>query len=495
MRRFRDTHHIRLPSDIKTCGTRPKKQRVHRIGACQNSGDYLPSPAITRGAIARCRIVHFRMPALALALAVAFGSAVAADDLLVAAQGRLAAHDAAGAYALLADAEVQRAGDRRFDYLLGVAALDAGHVTRAIFALERLVQGHPDDTLGHAELGRAYLAAGDPGHAREELRLARQGSLPADAAAAIDRVIGVVDTMAPAPGLRLSGTLELGAGHDSNVNSATNQGEFAVPGFGGILFSTAPESRRHGDSFAQAAGGVDAQFALSDAWKLTAAANLHATANRVVHDMDTGLLDATLAASHTAGSQSQTVALQNGTAWVGSRLYRQANGVSAQWQAQFDASSQGGVFTQWSHQTYSAQDERNTNRTVLGLSYGRDFAASGTLAYGSAYVADEHAASAASANFGHHATGLRLGLEQHLSDAVTGFAEWQHEVRRYGGTEPFFEVARRDRQDDLSAGLRWRLDDRWQLIPQARHTRGASNVVLYDYVRSVFQITAQRSFQ
>ena len=452
------------------------------------------SPANTRSTLDRCGIPRFRTPVLLLAFVGAFGAASAADDLLLAARARLDAHDAVGAYTLLAGAEPQRAGDRSFDYLLGVAALDSNHVTRAIFALERLVQSHPDDTLGHAELGRAYLAAGDPEHAHEELLLARQGSLPPDAAAAIDRVIGVVDAMVPTPGLSLSGYVELGGGHDSNVNSATNQGEFAVPGFGGILFTTAPENRRHGDTFALAAGGVDAQFALSDAWKLTAAANLHVTANRVVHDMDTDLLDATLAATHTAGSQSQTVALQNGTAWVGSRLYRGANGASAQWQAQFDASSQASVFAQWSHQAYGGQAERDTNRTVLGLGYGRDFAASGTLTYGSAYVAEEHAASEASANFGHHATGLRLGLEQHLSDAVTGFAEWQHELRRYGGTEPFFEVARRDRQDDLSAGLRWRLDERWQVIPQARYTRGASNVVLYDYVRSVFQITAQRSF-
>lgn len=455
----------------------------------------MPSSAITRGAIARCRIARSHTLVLAVALTVAFGAALADDDLLVAAQAKLDTHDAAGAYALLADAESRHAGNQRFDYLLGVAALDAGHVTRAIFALERLVQGHPDDTLGHAELGRAYLAAGDPEHAREELRLARHGSLPADAAAAIDRVIGVVDSMGPASGLRVSGYVELGAGHDSNVDSATNQGEFAVPGFGGILFTTAPESRRHGDSFAQGAGGIDAQFRLSDAWKLIAAANLHANVNRVVHDMNTVLLDATLAATRTAGSQSQTLAFQNGTAWVGSRLYRSANGASAQWQAQFDTSSQGSVFAQWSHQAYGGQDGRNTNRSVLGLGYGRDFAASGMLAYGSAYVADEHAASTASAHFGQHAAGLRLGLEQHLSDAVTGFAEWQHEVRRYGGTEPFFDVARRDRQDDLSAGLRWRLDDRWQLIPQARYTRGTSNVVLYDYVRSVFQITTQRSFQ
>ncbi len=454
------------------------------------------SPVFKRGALDwRCMFFSPSNVVLALALAGAFGTAAAADDLLEAASVKLAAHDAAGAYALLSEAETQRAGDRRFDYLLGVSALDSGHVTRAVFALERLVQGHPDDSLGHAELGRAYLAAGDPEHAREELQLARRGSLPTEAAAAIDRVIGVVDSMAPASGLQVSGFVEIGAGHDSNVNSATNQGEFAVPGFGGILFTTAPDSRRRADAFAQGAGGIDAQLALSEAWKLTAAANLHAIANRVAHDMNTDLLDATLAATHTAGSQSQTVALQDSTAWVGSHLYRSAGGASAQWQLQLDASSQGSVFAQWSHQAYSGQPERNSNRSVLGVGYGHDFAASGTLVYGSGYLAAEHAASAASAHFGHHASGWRLGLEQHLTDTATAFGGWQHETRRYGGTEPFFDVARHDRQDDLSAGLRWRLHPRWQIIPEVRYSRSASNVVLYDYVRTVFQISAQRSFQ
>lgn len=454
----------------------------------------MSSPSTTRADACRRVAVLIQPATIALILACAFGDARASDTLLDLAADKLRAHDAVAAYALLADAEAARAGDSRFDYLFGVAALDAGHVTRAIFALERLVAARPDDQLGHAELGRAYLAAGDPDRAREELQRAREGAVPADAAAALDRVIGVIDQLAPPSGPRYAGYVELGAGHDSNVNSATNQGEFAVPGFGGILFSTSPESRRHPDLFATASAGAEAQLALSPTWKLTGSANLHVTANRVVHDMDTDLLDATLAATHTSGAHSQTVALQDGTAWVDSKSYRTANGASAQWQTQFDAHSQGSVFAQWSHQSYAQQRERNTNRTVLGLGYGCDIPSTGTLAYGSAYVANELAASAASANFGHHARGLRLGIEQRVADDYVGFVELQREVRHYGGSEPFFDTARRDRQTDVSAGMRWHADDHWQVVPQVRYTRGESNVVLYDYARTVLQITAHRTF-
>ena len=452
------------------------------------------SPDIARFDAPLPRHPHSRSAALALMLVSAIGSAHAQDALLDSAENKLQAKDAAGAYALLDVAEIQRAGDRRFDYLLGLAALDTGHATRAIFALERLTSAYPDDLLGHAELGRAYLAAGDPEHARAELDRARQGKLPADAALTIDRVIGIVDQLAPPSGPRYSGYLEVGGGHDSNVNSATNQGEFAVPSFGGILFTTSPDSRRHGDQFAAAGGGVEAQLFLGPSLKLTGAADLHLNANRVEHDMNTDVFDATLAATHTAGAHSQTVALQDGTAWVGSRLYRSANGASAQWQTQLDASSQGSVFAQWSHQTYGQQPDRNSNRTVAGVGYGKEFGGTSTLAYASAYVAKELASSAASAHFGHRATGARLGLEQSVSDACVGFFEWQHELRHYGGSEPFFDTARHDRQDDVSAGVRWRAGGQWQVTPQVRYTRSDSNVVLYDYQRIVLQITVHRSF-
>lgn len=436
-----------------------------------------------------------RLCAFAVALTCVVPSAFAQDALLDDARARLSRRDAAGAYALLADAETRRAGDARFDYLLGVAALDAGHVTRAIFALERVVQVRPEDTLARAELGRAYLAAGDADAAREQLRMARGGLLPEEASAAISRVIGLIDQVAPAAGPQWSGYLEIGAAYDSNVNSATQQGEFAIPAFGGILFQTSPENRQRHDLVLATAGGVNAETALSPSWKLVGAANVRANVDRVVHDMNAVFVDVTAGLRHTAGTQSRVIALQNNTAWVGGRRYRTANGASAQWQSQFSAGAQVSVFAQWSRQNYSGQAERDTDRLLLGMGAARQFGGAGPLSYGSAYVVQERARATAFPNFGHRGAGLRLGAEQRLGPGVVTFAEWQYEQRRYGGTEPFFDLARRDRQNDLAAGLRWSVEPRWQVIAQARRALAASNVVLYDYSRSVFQITAHRSFQ
>lgn len=437
-----------------------------------------------------------RLCALSAVLACLAPGASAQDALLGQARDQLNRRDAAGAFALLAPVEASRAGDARFDYLLGVAALDAGHVTRAIFALERVVQRHPEDTLARAELGRAYLAAGDVQAAREQLQLARVGKLPPAASVAIERVIGMIDQVAPtAAGPQLSGYLEFGTAYDSNVNSATNQGEFAIPAFGGIVFETSAENRQRRDLTLNAAGGVSAEATLTPTWKLMGAANLRAGVNREVHDMDTLFADATAGLRHTAGKQSHVLALQSSTAWVGGSLYRTANGLIAQWQSQLEADAQASLFSQWSRQKYMAQAERDTDRLLLGVGAARQHGATGPLTYGSAYVVQERVHRPEFSNFGHRGGGLRLGIEQRLGPATVGFAEGQYEQRRYGGSEPFFDVRRRDHQKDLSIGLRCNLDPRWQVIAQARRARAGSNVVLYDYSRNVLQITAHRSFQ
>ena len=407
----------------------------------------------------------------------------------------LSGRAAAAVYAELAPQEPARAGDPRFDYRLGVAALDSGHLTHAIFALERVLAVRPDDHPARAELARAFLAAGESENARSELEKVRRTDMPAQAAAAIDRVLGLLDQVAPSPHPRFAGYAEIGGGWDSNVNSATNAGQFAVPAFGGLLFSVAPGSERKREAFATTAAGASLQMPLQPGWSVLAGVNGRGTLNARTHETNTSVVDGSVGLSHVQGRQAQTVALQTSGAWVSSSLYRTANGLSAQWQSQLDAASQASAFAQWSRQGYAGQAERNTDRRVLGSAYARSIDATATLVYASLYVADERARDREFAHHGHRAAGLRAGGERKLGAAAVFFAEWQYERRRYGGTEPLFDLRRRDRQSDLLAGIRFVPAPQWQLIPQIRHTGAASNVVLYDYGRTVFQLSLRREFK
>ena len=118
---------------------------------------------------------------------------LAQDALLDDARSRLAAGDAVGAYALLSPAEEERAGEPDFDYLLGIAALDSGQATLAVFALERVVSVQPDNVLARAELARAYTTLREFESARDELNIVRSSSVPDEAKAQVVRYLDAVE--------------------------------------------------------------------------------------------------------------------------------------------------------------------------------------------------------------------------------------------------------------------------------------------------------------
>ena len=71
---------------------------------------------------------------------------------------------------LLLPLEGDRAGNLEYDYLLGLAALDAGDAQQAVFALERVLAVNPDYQQARAEIARAYVELGERENAKRELQ-------------------------------------------------------------------------------------------------------------------------------------------------------------------------------------------------------------------------------------------------------------------------------------------------------------------------------------
>lgn len=441
-----------------------------------------------------------RLSSTALLAALALCPAAQAqphDALLAQARLLLQQRKPQQAFDLLAPEEAARANDPAFDYLIGIAALDAGMLTRAIFALERAVDLQPDNNLARAELARAHLAAGETASAREELLLARRGRMPEEAAAAIDRVLGSLEQAATAGapgGGPWRGYLETFAGHDSNVNSATGAGQFALPAFGGIIFNLAAENQQRRDVFGGVAGGIGLQLPLAAGWELAATLNARGVHNQKAHDVDNRQLDGSLGLAYSTGPHVFSVTAQANTYDIDDHRYRRATGVSAQWQYMLNATSQLSVFSQWSRLAYAADPSRDADRSVLGVGYARAFNEGAQLAYASLYGARESTRHDGFDNDGHHASGVRLGGEVRMTEQATAFTALQHEARTYGGSEPFFDTSRRDHQLDMTAGVHFIPAPKWRLTPQLSRVRASSNVVLYDYRRTLWQITLRRDF-
>lgn len=62
----------------------------------------------------------------------------------------------------------EQAGEPEFDYLLGITAIDSGHASDAVTALERVLAADPSNNGARMELARAYYVLGADDLAKRE---------------------------------------------------------------------------------------------------------------------------------------------------------------------------------------------------------------------------------------------------------------------------------------------------------------------------------------
>ena len=203
--------------------------------SCQN----VASPLITTtgNGVTPSRI------AVVLSLILAFGAHAAEDSVLLEAKALMDARQPQQAYDLLKPLEEDEAGNPDYDFLLGIAALDSGHNTEAIFALQRVVDQQPKHGPARAELARALMQANESDAARRELETLRGQDPPSDVKRVVEEYLAAIDRYHGAYRSTFARYVHAGLGFDTNVNNATNRGAVAAPGLGGLTFALAADSR------------------------------------------------------------------------------------------------------------------------------------------------------------------------------------------------------------------------------------------------------------
>jgi len=415
------------------------------------------------------------------------------DTSLDRASRMLASKDAAGAFALLEPLEADLAGRPDFDYLLGIAALDSGRISRAIFALERVLAVQPDNALARAEIGRAYVAAGETETARRELTKVRASPIPTAAIPAVDRLLGAISQLQSQQTTQWRGYLDAGFGHDSNVNSATNDSQVAIPALGGLVFNIDAASRRTQDTYALLGAGVNLRIPITPdlafAGNVAAAQTFNSNQNR----FDTSSLNASAGLAKTVGSSVFSGALQASSNWIGGTRLREAIGALGQWQYNLDVRSQTTVFAQTTRLGYPGNSIRNADRWVGGAGYAVALSA-GPVLFASVYGGREDARASGVPHLSHRLAGVRTGVQRQTGENVTVFGSVNFEDRKHNGNEPLFNLPRQDRQSEIVAGLHYRMADSWRVTPQVAYTGNSSNIAIYDFRRVVASLTLRREF-
>jgi tetratricopeptide (TPR) repeat protein len=388
--------------------------------------------------------------------------------------------------------EPQRAGDPEYDYLLGIAALDAGDPERAIFALERVLAVQPENLQARAEIARAYMATGEREAAKREFEAVRARQVPADVRATIERFLSAI---AAAERTRVDKYLEVAFGYDTNVNSATGMSTIAIPFFGGANFALDPSLTEQDDRFLSLAAGVSFTRKLGLAWSIVGGFGGNLRQNLSEGQFNTDNLDASLGVRYSRGLNAITLGAQGQTFAVDSDTYRTSSGVVAQWQHSFDERTQATLYGQHTALRYDTQPVRDADRSVVGFAFAKAFSGEYAPAmFASVYGGEEKELNELFPHLGHELVGVRLGGQWRLGGPWSAFGSVSHEQREYGGTEPLFLVPREDEQTDASVGLSFRWRSGMTLRLQVSHTENSSNVALNDFERTVVSTAVRFNF-
>lgn len=402
------------------------------------------------------------------------------QSLLRRAESRLSAGDAAGAYVLLSEREAALAGNPAYDYLLGVAALDTGRVSEAIFALRRALSVEPLFSGARMELARAYFDAGNHALARPLFVALREEGPPPGVRNVIDDYVRFIDTGPAIPAGRFRPYVDIEAGHDSNANGSTANQQF----FGFVL---SPQNVETASPYYGVAAGFQASIPTGtrQGWFLGARAGHRG--NPDASFVDATLINGIAAYQWRRGAFFGRVGGDAYNAWRDGDSNESYGGidvllgrsVAADWDLSLGI--RGGAV-----RFADTIEVLDVNRLLYSVAAAWRFSSLGSLRIEA--IGGQDSEQQPGSPYGNSKFGGRLSLAAPMGDHIFS-ASIGHLASDYDGL--FFGLAREDRQFDSLAQIEFRnvVADGISLIPRVRYIDNSSDIDLYDYDRLEIGLT------
>lgn len=401
-------------------------------------------------------------------------------DILNQARMLLDGGKAIEAYHLLSPHESAEAGNRDFDYLLGLSALDSGEVSRAVFVFERLIQVSPGFGGARMELARAYFQLGELHQAKYHFDKLLSLSPPDHIRRVIEQYLQSIEQQLSAQHPQWNLNAELAAGHDTNANSATDAQTF----FGFIL---SEQSKRLGSDFSSLQSAVSYRYPFLDGWQIDAQAGV----------MHRDYVDAPFV-NTTMGDVSMRTGLNRPWGSVSLTVNGSSTDVDQSFNNQvlavtLDASesiskvqrlNQSVRYGQLRFPTKSAIRDLDSQVYVLGWSMQVQAVYRPIMMVSFSYGVDTPVLE--NSFYGKEFGGARIGVIAGSSGPLgfyltTGLTEFTYDT-------PFFGMSRTERQTITSVGAIWKPIKSWSIKPAVNYTNNETDIELFKYNRLTAQI-------
>lgn len=442
------------------------------------------------------RVLCNLLLALAFALCAGIPAVQAAELDLVRAERLMRENKAAEAYLLLSPFEDQYAGDPRFDYLLGIAALDSGRADKATLAFERVLAVNPNFAGARLDMARAYFQLGDLPRAKTEFETVLQQNPPPAAQQTVERYLKAIEERSKIRQTQITGYAEFGFGRDTNVNNSSSSTTVKVPALGNLIFTLDPSNVQRADNYTTYAAGVDINHIIGEGVALYGGVSARQRFNRNADTFDYGSYVAQGGVSYATQSALFRLGVNAENFNLDHNPSRNSAGVAADLRYLLDPANVLLGFAQHSRYRFeqAALTVNDFDQTLIGGGYLRLFADGASAITMNAFVGSENAINNR-ADGNKDTTGLRLGGQYRLRDDLDLFASMGAQIGKYDMVNTAFQTQREDKQYDGVVGVTWRWDRDWTVRPQVLRIRNDSNIQINDYKRTEYSVTVRRDFR
>jgi len=437
------------------------------------------------------------LAALACVLAFSLPAGAASDPLLSQALSLINTQEYKQAYALLEPLESERAGDIEYDYLLGVAAVESGNVTRGVFALERVLAINPNHTAARTQIAKAHFQLGEIDTSKAEFNNLLSQSPGHETADAINRFMSAIDK---ALGLTTTfgAYLDIGYGFDSNINSATSSNSVSISLFPGTPLVDIPltgAAQEQSSKYISLAGGASFRHPLTKDLAVFGSVNGLTRTNWNEGQFDPSIMDYNLGLTYKKHIDMFTVGLQGNTYDLDGDRFRRSYGMLGQWQRDVDDKNQVSVYGHYSKLSYPDSDVRDADRYIIGAGWAHVFAGDKTpVVFFGPYIGKENTEDSSFDFLSNSIYGIRAGGQLSMSPKLVAYAGASYEYRDYDEQDPIFSETRRDNQYDFNVGLRYLPGYKWTIRPQLSYLKNNSNTTVFDFDRAVLSINFRKDF-
>ena len=437
--------------------------------------------------------------ALGLCLWVTGNSAFAADVDLEKADALMKQGKAAEAYSLLEPFEFEQSGNIKFDYLLGIAALDSGKPDKATIAFERVLAADPNFVGARIDMGRAYFALGDYTRAKTEFETVLTQDPPPAAKVTIDNYLAAIAKQESAKKTHATGYIEASVGHDSNVNFATSESQIAVPALGNLVFTLNPTGVKTPDDYLGFALGGEVNHQVNPTLGLYAGADVHSHSNSTQNQFNYNDFGGRAGVALGEGANVVRLGVLGDRYELDSKINRDINGVNAEWRHLINPANQLSAFGQYARFRFEPTiSVNNFDQSTYGANWLHIINDGKGLVSASLFAGEERAP--LRADGGKRFDGVRLGGQMQLNEKTELFAGLGAQFSKFqlanaAFSSPTESVTRDDKQYDANLGINWHYDNVWTVRPQISYLRNNSNIVIYQFDRTDVSITIRRDFK